>query len=156
MYFRKLLYFGLKILSYPWAGRAGPGGQGPARSRAAGGTGAAPAPGIGHLPGHRPRLGWDVGLRVGPARRGPLLGRAGLWGAGDQPCRGITGAGDDGPGRLKWVPGLWKSVNNKWLHIWMGLEIGWGSIQEEIREQIPLPVTAKDCLLVYCVTFFPG
>jgi len=52
--------------------RAGPGSQGPARSRAAEGTGPAPAPGVGHLPGHRARLGRAVGLRA-------WLGRAQGW-----------------------------------------------------------------------------
>lgn len=50
------------------------------RIRAAGGTRAVPAPGIGHPAGDSPRLGWDMG---------PWLGRAGLWGAR---C-GITGWG---------------------------------------------------------------
>lgn len=34
------------------------------------------------------------------------LGRAELWGAGDQLCCRITGSGADSPGRLTWVPGL--------------------------------------------------
>jgi len=32
-------------------------------------------------------------------------GRAGLKGAGERLCCGIAGAGADGPGGLKWVPG---------------------------------------------------
>jgi len=44
-------------------------------------------------------LGWDMGLRVGPARQDPQPGRAGLCGSGHQPCCSIAGAGTDGPGR---------------------------------------------------------
>lgn len=40
------------------------------------------------LPRDRLRPGQDVGLRVGPARPGPWLGRGGLWRAGGQPCWG--------------------------------------------------------------------
>jgi len=47
-----------------------------------------------------------VGPQVGLARQDPWPGRAGLWGAGDQPCCGVTGAGADGPGGLEWGPGL--------------------------------------------------
>ena len=51
----------------------------PARSRAAGGTGAAPAPGIGQLPGDHDglRMGEDVGPWTGPAWQGPWPDRAG-------------------------------------------------------------------------------
>ena len=75
----------------------------PARSRAAGGTGAATAMVTRHLLGDRdgPMLGWDVGLQMDPAQQGPWLGRAGLWGAGDGPCCSIAGAGADSPGWLK-------------------------------------------------------
>lgn len=46
---------------------------------ALGGPGAAPTPGMGHLPGDG-------------------TGRAGLWGAGDRPCCSIAGAGaETGP-----------------------------------------------------------
>jgi len=48
-----------------------------------GGTGAAPATGIGHLPGDGPRLSRDMGLQVGPAQQGLWPGRAERWGAGD-------------------------------------------------------------------------
>jgi len=77
--------------------------------RAAWGTGAAPAPGVGHLPGDGdwPRPDQVVGLRGGPAQQGPWPGRAGLWGAGDRPCCGIAGAGADGPRGLTWGPGAW-------------------------------------------------
>lgn len=34
-------------------------------------------------------------------------GQAELWGAGDQPCCSITGAGAGGPGGLTWGPGPW-------------------------------------------------
>jgi len=45
-------------------------------ARLLGGTGAAPAPGAGLLPGDRPRPGWDVG----PLQQGPGPGRAvGSW-----------------------------------------------------------------------------
>jgi len=38
---------------------------------------------------------------------GLWLSRAGLWGAGDQPCWGISGAEADSPVGLKWGPGTW-------------------------------------------------
>ena len=46
-----------------------------------------------------------MGPQVGLAQWGPWLGRVGLWGAGDQPCCGITGAGADGPGGRNGVLG---------------------------------------------------
>ena len=73
-------------------------------SRAAGGTGTAPAPGIGHLPGDkdRPRPGWDLGLWVAQTWQDPWRGWVGLWGAGDRPrCRGWW------PQVLPWGPGPW-------------------------------------------------
>lgn len=36
----------------------------------------------------------------------PRLSRAWLWVAGDWPCCSTAGAGTDGPGKLKCVPGL--------------------------------------------------
>ena len=39
----------------------------------------------------------------------PWPGRAGLWGAGDQPCCGIAGAGTDWPEGLKWGPAPWQN-----------------------------------------------
>lgn len=89
---------------------AGPGSQGlfhhPSQKQ---GRGTAPAPGMGHLPGDKVelRLGQDRDLWVGWTWQGPWLGRAGLGGAGDQPCFGIAGAGADDPGGLKWGPGSW-------------------------------------------------
>jgi len=76
------------------------------------------------------RPGQDISLRVGVRvwaqtqahravvkdkarlRRGPGSGvswpcRAGLWGAADQPCCRLAGAGADGPSGLKWGPGTW-------------------------------------------------
>ena len=55
----------------------------------------------------QPRPGQVVGPWVGLARQGPWLGRAGLWGAGDQPCCSITGAGADGPREATQGPGPW-------------------------------------------------
>jgi len=77
----------------------------PARSRAAGGSGAAPTSDMGHLPGDEdsPRPGLDVGHLVGP-----WLGRAGLWGTEAQPCCcGAAGAEAEGCGGLTWGPGPW-------------------------------------------------
>lgn len=81
----------------------------PARSRAAvvGGSGAAPALGVGHpRVRERRRPCWDVGPREGPAPWG-------AWGAGGWPCWGIAGArgcrpwvgGDGGRGVLGCGPG---------------------------------------------------
>lgn len=82
---------------------AGSGSQGPApaRSKAAGGTGAAPVPGMGHLSGDGLRLGHGPGFGV------PWQGRAGLWGAGDWPGWDVAGTGAGGPRGLQWCPGLW-------------------------------------------------
>ena len=79
----------------------------PAKSRAAGGTGTAPALSSRRLPGDRDgtRPGREVGPWVSLARWGPWAGRAGLWGTGERPCCSVTGAGADGPGELKWGPG---------------------------------------------------
>lgn len=55
----------------------------PARSRAAGGTGAASSLGS-----------WS----------------AGLWGAGDWPCYSITAVGADGPLQLTWGVLMWAGV----------------------------------------------
>lgn len=47
-------------------------------------------------------------LRCSPAGSGvPWLGRAELWGAGDQPCYSLTGVRADGPGGLKWGIETW-------------------------------------------------
>lgn len=55
-----------------------------------GGTGAVPAPGVGHLHGDgRWARGW--------ARLSDTHSLVGLWGTGDQPCCGVAGAGADGP-----------------------------------------------------------
>lgn len=80
--------------------KAGSGSQGPApaRSRAAGGTSAAPVPGMGHLSGDGLRLG------CGPGSGIPWLGKAGLWGAGDWPGWGAAGTGAGGPRGLQWCP----------------------------------------------------
>lgn len=43
---------------------------------------------------------------------GPMAAEAGLWGAGGQPCSGVTGAGADGPRGLPWGPGLWAGWGN--------------------------------------------
>ena len=51
--------------------------------------------------------GWTKAWACGPSLGDPWAGRAGLWGAGDQPCCGITGAGADSPGGLRWGPGPW-------------------------------------------------
>lgn len=45
------------------------------------------------------------GSCVGPTQQGPWPGRAGMWGAGDQSCCGISGA--DSPGGMKEGPGTW-------------------------------------------------
>jgi len=79
---------------------AGPGSLShptPARGRAARGTRATPALGIGHLPGEGARLGWDVGPWVG-VRISPGEGnRAQTW---PGTCR--QGHGDDeGAHKLK-------------------------------------------------------
>ena len=42
------------------------------------------------------------------------LGRAGLWGAGDQPCCGTAGAGTDGPGGLNWGPKMGQDSEDWW------------------------------------------
>jgi len=67
----------------PWSGAQGAAGQlpgdsqglswSPARSRAAGNTGAASSPGIRHLPGYvdGQRPGWDMGAQVGLAQCDP-------------------------------------------------------------------------------------
>lgn len=64
-----------------------------------GGKRAAPAPGIGHLPGDGDglRMGQDVGLWMGAAWQRPWPNRTGLLGPGDRPCCDIAGAGADGP-----------------------------------------------------------
>jgi len=56
-----------------------------------------PRPEIRHHPRAkaRTRLGWDMGLRVGPAQQGPWQGQTGLWGAGARPCCSISRAGAD-------------------------------------------------------------
>ena len=59
----------------PWGSRAGPGSQGLShptsqeQGQPGRGTEAAPGPGIGHLPGDRPRPGRDVGPQVGVRTR---------------------------------------------------------------------------------------
>lgn len=50
---------------------------------------------------------WATG---GPGLVGPWPGRTGLWGAGVQLCRGVSGAGADGSGGLTWGAGLWAAV----------------------------------------------
>ena len=71
-----------------------------------GGTGAAPAMGIGQIPGDRDRLkpGQDVGPWLGPAWQHRWLGRAGPGGAVDGPCCSITEAGAD---IGSWAVGRW-------------------------------------------------
>ena len=71
----------------------------PARSRIAGDLQVSPS-----LRHQAPPWGQgraEAGPGHGPAGEGqaagPCPGRAGMWGAGDQPCCGDTGAGADGP-----------------------------------------------------------
>lgn len=71
-----------------------------------GGRGAAPALGMGHLPGGRTEAG-DMAPWVGPAQQVSWPRRAGLRGAGDQSRCGVAVAGADGPGGLMWGPGPW-------------------------------------------------
>lgn len=80
---------GIIFLSGRREGQQLPVGQGLPRMTWPGNRGApeaATAQGIRHLPGARDglRLGQDIGLWLGPAQWGPWLGRARLWGAGDQ------------------------------------------------------------------------
>jgi len=94
-----------------------------------------PQPGAGYLRGTdrgSPSPGcrappWDGGPRVGPARRGPWPGRAGLWGAGERPCCSVAGAGADGPGGLRRGPvpgtGWGESQGLRWGP---GPGTGWG------------------------------
>lgn len=100
VYFRKLSYFGLNILRYPWADRTGPCRQGPA-----GQDQPAPCPALGTC------QGWP-----------------GMWGTGEQPCRSNSGAGDYGPRRLKWGSGLWAGTGTARdsLPLWEGT-LTWGS-----------------------------
>lgn len=69
----------------------------PGRNRQQGTMGAAPAPGIRHLPGDEngPWLDQD-------------MGRVRLWEAGDWLFWCIVGAGADVPGGLRWGPGQWE------------------------------------------------
>lgn len=98
IYFRKLPYFGLNILSYPWTDKQG--------------------------------LAHRIQLGAGESAPSPALGTAqgwpGIWGTGDQPCRGISGAGDDGPRRLKWGSGLWAGTVRAGGPLWEG-SLTWGS-----------------------------
>lgn len=65
----------------------------PARRRAAGSSSSPEASGD----GNRLRPGHPTGLQGSSVQQGPWPGEARLWGAGDQPCWGLAGAGADGP-----------------------------------------------------------
>lgn len=84
----------------------------PARSREAGGHWERPNPR--HQAPHwrcaKARPGH--GSTGGSSSVGPMAAEAGLWGAGGQPCSGVTGAGADGPRGLPWGPGLWAGWGN--------------------------------------------
>ena len=69
------------------------------------------SPGIRHLPGDGPRTGQDMGP---------------LWGAGDWPCCGVTGAGADGLGGAdmgSWAVGRWGKPRGRQgqLGLWVPL-----------------------------------
>lgn len=51
---------------------------------------------------------------------------AGLWGAGDRPCCGVTGAGAGGPGGVTWGPGPWSVWRGRAQRGWSGLAVPWG------------------------------
>jgi len=57
-------------------------------------------------------LGSGTESHGGPAQSGPWLSRAGLWGAGEWPCCGISGAGTDGLGGLTWSLEPWEGGGN--------------------------------------------
>lgn len=96
----------------------------PARSRAAEGTWAAPAPGASLGMGigknrDRPRHGpmgvpGAAGLLPGLIQQDPWPGRARLWGTGDWPCCGINGAGAAGLEGLLWGALMWAGWGEAW------------------------------------------
>lgn len=78
----------------------------PSQEQSSWASGDSPAPGIGHPygGGNGPGTRWGVGPWVSLAWQGPLPGRAGLWGAADQPCRAV-GQGLMALGSWHWVLG---------------------------------------------------
>lgn len=125
------------------------------------GTGAAPVPGIGHLPGDgdRPRSGQDMGLLVGPALQVTRLGRVvgswrwallwRCWGRGSQ-LWGLT-----------WGPQLWAvwGQSQGWqghrrLRSWLLRTLTWRNKKYILIEGVIRPSTTQGSKIVSIFVIF--